>query len=141
VRGHLSYLHRLVAPGLLSAEWPVPTSPRSRFPTTAEAAASLTRTVLTMAAAEPVSPELALVAEDLRAAAIAALPDVPSSLDARRRTDEAPDAAPATPTSRERSVVAGALWYAAWHALLGAILVVGAVAAVILGLLVLGAVT
>ena len=93
-----------------------------------------------VAVAEPLSPELVLVAEDLRAAAIAALPD-PSrfytSLGPHARAGAARprDAAPVAGASREESLVASVLRYAAWHALLGAFVGFGVVAAVVFGLL------
>lgn len=83
-----------------------------------------------VAVAEPLSPELVLVAEDLRAAAIAALPEpARDSMSLGPRHD-----APVAESSHGASLVTDALRYAAWHALLGAFLGAGLIAAVVLGL-------
>jgi hypothetical protein len=96
-----------------------------------------------VAVAEPLSPELVMVSEDLRAAAIAALPD-PSSFytslgpQARAAAALPRDDPPVAGASREASLVVGVLRYVAWHAALGAFLGFGLVAAVVLSLLIIG---
>jgi hypothetical protein len=93
-----------------------------------------------MPAMQALSPELVLVGADLRAEAIAALPDRALDLYVRRatigsRTQQ--EELPATTASIDPALVARILVYSAWHALLGALLGVGVVLAVALGLLVL----
>jgi hypothetical protein len=97
-----------------------------------------------VAVAEPLSPELVLVAGDLRATAIAALPDpawmlYSTSFAGRVRAREAQprEDAPAAEVWRGALIVARALGYLAWHALLGACLGVGVGAAIALALLML----
>lgn len=92
---------------------------------------------------EQLSPELVLVDETLRAAAIAALPEYPwaiytNGVGATRRSPAGAPPAPARPT---RSLIAGAILYTAWHALLGALLASGAVLAIAVMLLALGLAT
>jgi hypothetical protein len=93
-----------------------------------------------MPAAQALSPELVLVGADLRAEAIAALPDRSLDLYVRRATIGSrtqPEELPATTASIDPALVARILVYSAWHALLGALLGVGVVLAVALGLLLL----
>jgi hypothetical protein len=77
------------------------------------------------------SPELVLVDADLRAIAIAALPDRVWETYAppRRVAIE-----PVSLESSGSSLITGAVLYAAWHAFLGALLVFGAVLALVLTL-------
>jgi len=77
---------------------------------------------------------------DLRAAAIATLPDRVWETYARPRTGTLPGAADPGGEQRrlDRSLLARAVLYTAWHALLGAILVCGAVLSTALILLALG---
>jgi hypothetical protein len=92
-----------------------------------------------MSVAQALSPELVLVGADLRAEAIAALPDRPLELFVRRDlispTHQEEPSAP--PPSIDVAFVTRILVYSAWHALLGALLGVGVVLAVALGLLLL----
>ena len=92
-----------------------------------------------MSVAQALSPELVLVGADLRAEAIAALPD--RSLEPYVRRDAIPRAPreepSAPPASIDAAFVARILVYSAWHAVLGALLGVGVVLAVALGLLLL----
>jgi hypothetical protein len=93
-----------------------------------------------MSVAEALSPELVLVGADLRAEAIASLPDRPLELYVRRDTVASPvrHAEPsAPPRSIDAAFIARILVYSAWHAVLGALLGVGVVLAVALGLLLL----
>lgn len=85
------------------------------------------------------SPELVLVGADLRAEATAALPDRSLELYVRRDAvgSLTQEEAPAAPVSIDAALVAGILVYSAWHTLLGALLGVGVVLAVALGVLVL----
>jgi hypothetical protein len=95
-----------------------------------------------MSVAQALSPELVLVGADLRAEAIAALPARPLELYVDRDTissgaqQEERSALP-PPAPIDVAFVAKVLVYCAWHALLGALLGVGIVVAVALGLLVL----
>jgi hypothetical protein len=93
-----------------------------------------------MSVAEALSPELVLVGADLRAEAIAALPERPLELYVRRDIVvlPAPQAeASAPPPSIDAAFIVRILVYSAWHAVLGALLGIGVVLAVALGLLLL----
>lgn len=96
-----------------------------------------------MTVAEIVSPELVLVAEDLRPAAIAALPDrpwevyMPPDRPDRAHPAEPPDDVSAARASRQVDLAADIIVYTIWHALLGTLLGFGIIAAVALGLLIL----
>ena len=93
-----------------------------------------------MSVAEALSPELVLVGADLRAEAIASLPERPLELYVRRDIVvlPAPRAEPVPPPpSIDAAFIARILVYSAWHAVLGALLGVGVVLAVALGLLLL----
>jgi hypothetical protein len=84
---------------------------------------------------EPISPELVLVADDLREAAIAALPARVWQLYAPAPTPQ--DDVPAVVPVGTVSVVLQALLYVAWHAVIGVFLGFGVFATVVLGLLAL----
>ncbi len=86
------------------------------------------------ALAEPLSPELVLVAEDLREAAIAALPAHVWQIYAPAATPQ--DELPAAPLGGV-SVVLQALLYVAWHAVIGVFLGVGVFVTVVVALLAL----
>ena len=93
-----------------------------------------------MSVAEALSPELVLVGADLRAEAIAALPDRSLELYVRRDTISSSakqEERPAPPPTIDVAFVTRILVYSAWHAVLGALLGVGVVLAVALGLLLL----
>jgi hypothetical protein len=85
---------------------------------------------------EPLSPELVLVAEDLREAAIAALPSRVWQIYAPPPTSQ-DDAAPAAVPLTRFSVVLQVLLYAAWHAAIGVFLGLGVFVTVVLGLVAL----
>jgi hypothetical protein len=84
---------------------------------------------------EPLSPELVLVAEDLREAAIAALPARIWLTYAPAPTRQAD--APAAPPLLRPSFVLQMLLYVAWHAVIGIFLGLGVFVTVVLGLVVL----
>jgi hypothetical protein len=92
-----------------------------------------------MSVAEALSPELVLVGADLRAEAIAALPDRSLELYIRRDTSSraSHEKPSAPPVEIDVAFVTRVLVYSAWHAVLGALLGVGVVLAVALGLLLL----
>ena len=90
---------------------------------------------MSSALAEPLSPELVLVADDLREAAIAALPARVWQLYAPAPAPEG-DVPAAVPVGKV-SVVLQALLYVAWHAVIGAFLGFGVFVTVALGLLAL----
>ncbi|SRR6266849_3173961 len=93
-----------------------------------------------MSVAQALSPELVLVGADLRAEAIAALPEPPLELYVRRDTISSStkqEERPAPPPVIDVAFVTRILVYGAWHAVLGALLGVGVVLAVALGLLLL----
>jgi hypothetical protein len=82
-----------------------------------------------VSATHALSPELVLVDAQLRAVAIAALPDPVWATYAPPRVASTPLDAPTGGGRLDRSLIRGAVLYAAWHAALGAVLVCGAVLA------------
>jgi hypothetical protein len=84
---------------------------------------------------EPLSPELVLVADDLREAAIAALPPQVWQIYAPVPTPE--DKAPAAVPLIRLSFVVQMLLYVAWHAVIGVFLGLGVFVTVVLGLVAL----
>jgi hypothetical protein len=95
------------------------------------------------ALAEPLSPELVLVAEDLRADAIAALPALawqlvtPVDSPSLPLGDASQDDVPPAVWSSRASVAVQVLLYAAWHTVIGFFMGLGVFATVVLCLLAL----
>jgi hypothetical protein len=93
-----------------------------------------------IATAEPISPELVLVSDDdLRVAAISALPAVPSrilSFSSRLISGERLDWAEVDSPSRA-SLVTEVVIYLGWHLAVGAVIALGAVSAIAIPLMVL----
>jgi len=90
---------------------------------------------------QTLSPELVLVGDELRAEAIALLPERSWELfvvrDATTASGTPEDEPPATVPWTDAALIASILIYTAWHALLGILLGFGVVLAVVLGLLAL----